>query len=138
MSINSDIKQALGTPECSVCYEPIKIPIELGCGHVFDYLCITTWWRKCPENSDSQTCPLDRSPFSFQKVKEALFKLPEGAEFRSLMANYTHYHNTSAELQLTGETKEENEKNRQTSYDKVNAFVEAHPEFMDFLPLNWF
>lgn len=138
MNVKLDGGPSLDTPQCAICYESVKTPIQLKCGHVFDYLCISAWWRKIPESSALQTCPLDRILFSLQEMEEALFHLPEAAEFRNLMENYDSYHNASAKNNLGEQAREENERNRQAAYAKVDAFVKTHPEFMDFLPINWF
>lgn len=140
MSVNLNIEHAPASniPECSICCKPVKTPIQLKCGHVFDYFCISKWWRKLPEGVELQTCPLDRKLFSFQDMRDAIYQLPEGIEFRKLMKNYDHFHDISVENKLEREAEKENEKNRQAAYARVDAFVEAHPEFMDFLPLCWF
>ncbi|KAL4137693.1 hypothetical protein PRIC2_001207 [Phytophthora ramorum] len=40
-----------GSPDCSICYEPMRQPVKLACSHMFCEECVTEWFdheRSCP------------------------------------------------------------------------------------------
>ena len=49
-------------PECAICYNALQFPVQLGCGHIFDLDCISTWF------SSQQKCPLDRIDIDVSEI----------------------------------------------------------------------
>uniref|UniRef100_M4B5F6 RING-type domain-containing protein n=1 Tax=Hyaloperonospora arabidopsidis (strain Emoy2) TaxID=559515 RepID=M4B5F6_HYAAE len=49
--VSSDELVEAGSPDCSICYEPMNQPVKLACSHMFCEECVTEWFdheRSCP------------------------------------------------------------------------------------------
>jgi E3 ubiquitin-protein ligase RNFT1 len=45
-----------GSPDCSICYEPMQMPVKLACTHLFCEDCVMEWLDR------ERSCPLCRAP----------------------------------------------------------------------------
>ena len=48
--------------ECAVCYEAVKAPVKLTCGHAFCHECVKSWYLK----GTGSGCPMCRRPVYFR------------------------------------------------------------------------
>ncbi|CAK4168065.1 unnamed protein product [Aphanomyces euteiches] len=44
-----------GTPECSICYDTMQVPVQLSCSHMFCEECVSEWFDR------ERSCPLCRA-----------------------------------------------------------------------------
>lgn len=47
-----------GSPDCSICYEPMNVPVKLSCTHMFCEECVMEWFDR------ERSCPLCRAAIS--------------------------------------------------------------------------
>ena len=50
---------------CCICFENSHDGLVLECGHLVDYKCFTSWFRRCQSSQKSATCPMCRAATTF-------------------------------------------------------------------------
>uniref|UniRef100_A0AAV1VFX0 RING-type domain-containing protein n=1 Tax=Peronospora matthiolae TaxID=2874970 RepID=A0AAV1VFX0_9STRA len=63
--VSSDDLVEAGSPDCSICYEPMNQPVKLACSHMFCEECVTEWF------DHERSCPLCRASVGTSNSTEA-------------------------------------------------------------------
>ena len=123
--------------ECPICYEFIKDPVSLSCGHTFCMHCLSTWQKQCQGLFTPEVCPICRHDFQSQNVIRSplLFKDNELIVYNCDRFMYQLNITSLKDLEAVSLSKHWSDKERQLFWDCFQLLENSRKKKLLFLYL---